>query len=373
MTSSTGPNSNNLRSSSSSFRRPPIRQPLSCVPCRRAKIKCDRRQPCASCRRRSCLESCRYGSESERDTGEDNLDTSSRARLQYLESLVRQGRLCDSDSSSNSASHSIYESEHCAIGVATAHTTARRFDTLGIPESGRSCASHSSGTACSIRTIPAGRTTEFESSVDENVAFYLREISREGFIGYSSANSNTACSGTAESNSLIVSDTVADFPFGPVGSNDDKTLLMLLPPKKTCDYLVSRYFITFSPLFHVLHSPTFHAEYQAFSKAPHSVKLSWLSLLFVILALSITCLEDHDPVLSDLGRESSPSMNINVLASQYREAATKSLMVGQFLVRFDINTVQALILLIYAINHSQGSGQSWCLLGECRISSSILI
>jgi hypothetical protein len=214
---------------------------------------------------------------------------------------------------------------------------------------------------------------EFESSVDENVASYLREISREGFIGYSSVNSDTARFGTDESNSLIVSDTVADFPFGSVGSNDDKTLLMLLPPKKTCDYLVSRYFTTFSPLFHVLHSPTFRAEYQAFSKAPRSAEPSWLSLLFVILALSITCLEDHDPVLSDLGRESSPSMNIKVLASRYREAAMKSLMVGQFLVHFDVNTLQALILLIYAINHSQGSGQSWSLLGECRSSISILV
>jgi hypothetical protein len=154
-----------------------------------------------------------------------------------------------------------------------------------------------------------------------------------------------------------------NFPFDDRGISGTATLLALLPPKQQCDYLVSRYFTLFSPLFHILHDPTFHSDYRAFSRHPGSVNLSWVGLLFTVLALAITTLEEHDTILNDLGRASSGNNNIKALNSRYRDAAMKCLAADHFLVRHQISSLQALILLIYDINHGYGDNMSWALLG----------
>jgi hypothetical protein len=47
-------------SARSSRRRPRPRKPISCEPCRRSKLRCDRQAPCSSCKRRDCIQRCRY-------------------------------------------------------------------------------------------------------------------------------------------------------------------------------------------------------------------------------------------------------------------------------------------------------------------------
>jgi hypothetical protein len=280
----------------------------------------------------------------------------SRARLQYLESLLRQGRLlenCQSSPDSSSATHILTRSDYSVLGITSSQTSATDFTAMSIPNGGQSVTEESSSTSCSIEPALSAFAirSSGEVSVDESVASYMKQIN-----------------GSDQSSSLLGADATVGFPFASDGLNNVEALLMLLPPRKTCDYLVSCYFTVFSPLFHVLHSPTFFAEYHAFSKNPHSVGSSWLSVLFVVLALSITCLEDHDPVLADMGREASPYKNVAVLASRYRDATMKSLMASQFLVHYNMNSLQALILLIYSLNHSHGSGQSWSLLGTWQCS-----
>jgi hypothetical protein len=41
-------------------RRRRYRTPISCQPCRHGKLRCDRQNPCALCRRRNCIPECRY-------------------------------------------------------------------------------------------------------------------------------------------------------------------------------------------------------------------------------------------------------------------------------------------------------------------------
>jgi hypothetical protein len=111
-----------------------------------------------------------------------------------------------------------------------------------------------------------------------------------------------------------------------------------------------------------LHDPTFHAQYSQFVDQPSSVSVSWLAILFVLISLAVTGLEENDPVLRDLARSPEPCANIRLLSRRYREAAMKCLVKqGVFWGKHNVQSLQALIMLIYAMGHSQD--HTWTLLG----------
>lgn len=116
-----------------------------------------------------------------------------------------------------------------------------------------------------------------------------------------------------------------------------------------------------SQLFHLLHDPTFNNQYACFERDPSSTPLSWLALLFVILATAVSALDAEDPLLQDLSRKPTTSARMTDLSERYRTAAMKCLEADNYMWSHNVSTLQALILLIYGINH--GYGQSWTLLG----------
>jgi hypothetical protein len=73
-----------------------IRQPVSCEPCRKRKIRCSRtRPPCDTCRRRRCMESCYYPGAGGQDTGAfqsapPDINATLEARISNLENMLRQ-------------------------------------------------------------------------------------------------------------------------------------------------------------------------------------------------------------------------------------------------------------------------------------------
>ena len=114
-------------------------------------------------------------------------------------------------------------------------------------------------------------------------------------------------------------------------------------------------------MFHVLHDPTLRTEYAEFCKSPGQVPLAFLALLFVVLAIAVLTLEIDDPLLQELSREGSGIARIRSIASRYRQAATKCLSADQFMLQHNLYTVKALVLLIYAMSHTDGP--TWPLLG----------
>jgi hypothetical protein len=92
--------------------------------------------------------------------------------------------------------------------------------------------------------------------------------------------------------------------------------------------------------------------------------LSWLALLFTVLSIAATALDEGSDLLRDLGKSPIASKSISTLTSRYRAAAFRCLEADHYLWRQNLHTLQALILLIYGINHSHG--QSWALLGLTR-------
>jgi len=124
-------------------------------------------------------------------------------------------------------------------------------------------------------------------------------------------------------------------------------------------------------LLHILHDPTFHSEYDHFLEEPSSASLSWLAILFTILSLAVTALNDDHSILRELGRAPTACQNIRLLSKRYRGAAMQCLSAeGVFFGQHTIRSLQALLMLGYAMNHAQGD--TWALLGTYKSSKDYL-
>ncbi|KAJ9652592.1 hypothetical protein H2198_008161 [Neophaeococcomyces mojaviensis] len=133
-------------------------------------------------------------------------------------------------------------------------------------------------------------------------------------------------------------------------------LLAMVPPTACSDYLVSEFFMRISPLFHILHGPTFEAQYSEHVANPSQSTLSWLALLFIVCALAVNTLEVDDPVLNDLWPKVSNGIERStfLLAQHLRNQALFCLSQDQFLIHYDITSLESLLLLVYAISHNEG-------------------
>lgn len=140
-------------------------------------------------------------------------------------------------------------------------------------------------------------------------------------------------------------------------------LLAMLPPASVTEYLVVRYFGTLSSIFHIIHGPTFQKQFLAFVEAPEKTSLSWLALLFAILALTLETVKPDDAGLNLLWQDTSFPRDLRDLSQKFRNAAMMSLSQDQFLVRHDIDTLEALLILVYMISHNEGPEYAWALLG----------
>jgi hypothetical protein len=138
----------------------------------------------------------------------------------------------------------------------------------------------------------------------------------------------------------------------------------MLPQDTVCEYLVSRYFANICPLFHILHGPTFQNQYSVFLQHPKQADLSWLALLFAICSLTVKTIPPTDPALTVLWQDQSPPRNLSFLSQQYRNAAMMCLSQDQFLIRHNLNTLEALLVLIHTISDSEGAEYGWALLGN---------
>ncbi|KIV87931.1 hypothetical protein PV11_03446 [Exophiala sideris] len=305
------------------------RQPISCENCRNRKIKCTGgRAPCESCVRRGFGASCYFvrsaGPSRDSTLYEDLVD-----RIAGLELLLRQHINVDVPCHSNTISHT--------------------------PTRGSSDASTSSNVAASADQSVSMSTFPLTGSLLKSRGGYVRFLAHtEHFSSEDMAAFMHIESPTSPANSIA-------FPFSGEPLIPRQALLELLPSKRQCDELMQRYFNVFSPLFHILHDPTLHTDYAEFCKSPGQVPLAFLALLFVILAIAILTLENDDPLLEELSREGTSISRIRSIASRYRQAAIKCLSADQFMLQHNLYTVKALLLLIYAMSHTDGP--TWPLLG----------
>ncbi|EUC39854.1 hypothetical protein COCMIDRAFT_41711 [Bipolaris oryzae ATCC 44560] len=150
------------------------------------------------------------------------------------------------------------------------------------------------------------------------------------------------------------------YPLGKRKIEMDQ-LLDDLPSRHHCNQLKDIFLSSFASLFHILHDPTFNQQYEDFERVPESVSPSWLALLYAIIGTSVMALGPSSGLLTDLSRKGLVADQIAELSERYRSAAFKCLQADNYLWQQNIATLQALIILIYSINHSHG--QTWTLLG----------
>lgn len=138
-----------------------------------------------------------------------------------------------------------------------------------------------------------------------------------------------------------------------------------LPPRECCDYLVTVFFTHISPLFDVVHGPTFQKQYAQFVQDPTAVQLSWLALLFVICASALNTVEDNDLALTNFRATQKDDQQVDTssLSRKLFDTAFACLSQDRFFFNHDLSTLEALLLAIYVICHSEGVERGWVLLG----------
>ncbi|KAI0505585.1 hypothetical protein F5B22DRAFT_639774 [Xylaria bambusicola] len=293
-------------------RRP--RKPISCEPCRHSKLRCDRQHPCASCIRRKCAGSC------------------------------------------------VYERRASGAGEHTTHVEHRV-----VPPSTPYLPQTEHGPAQSSRTVPE---SQGPSNVVETPEQHVvpgptdlrerRALTHEHWEGVLQRPMNADEPSTFALDDAAPRATGICFPFHSESQLSKSHLLALLPPTQSCDYLISQFFMYMSQFFPILHGPSFQKEYVAFVMEPSAVDFSWLALLFMLLSLGLHTLDYDAGLPSELGPD---RQNSNVSTRKYREAAMICLSKDQFLTRYRLTTLQALLLIVYEICHEEGVERGWTMLG----------
>lgn len=151
------------------------------------------------------------------------------------------------------------------------------------------------------------------------------------------------------------------FPSEPQLSMSD--LLAMIPPAQACDLLISQFFMYMAQFFPILHGPTFQKEYADFVADPSAVSFSWLALLFMLLSLGLHTLDYDETLPVDIKSYRSPLQGSSNLTQQFRNAAMICLSRDQFLTRYGLTTLQALLFIIYEICHEEGVERAWTLMG----------
>ncbi|KAF3386367.1 hypothetical protein F1880_001394 [Penicillium rolfsii] len=285
------------------------RKPVNCAPCRLSKLKCDRKIPCAACEKRDRVESCHYRKpDSDNARGIDTAFAKSPGAQDY--SQVRKTQA---------------PSTHLSATTPTQTTASLAPSEPG--QQGHQDDSHREWDALLQRPMDAFTPTmaipndPFTSP--RNIAF--------------------------------------PFPFGPTVTKHE--VLAILPPPHCCDYIVTKFFTRLSPLFHILHGPTFQKQYNAFRQDSSETSLSWVALLFAICSATMNTMEKDDTILLELWPQLQGNHDIAELAYRFRTAALICLSLDQFMIRHNLSTLEALLILVYTISNHEGAERAWALLG----------
>ncbi|KAJ5824490.1 hypothetical protein N7447_006830 [Penicillium robsamsonii] len=320
------------------------RLPISCQACRTRKIRCSRDgRPCQTCVRRGLgAEDCIYLGQPRLSTeqsspGDSAVQNELLARIRNLEAMLQKQMTSHASTPTGGAVSPLggtsaagsFSEPDVSSGLETWDSLGPMLDNVG------TLRTSSSG---HVRYVPLA--SQWESLVAKSPA--------------------AECLQNLDSD-VAEDDDDLQIPLAKNGSISRAELLAILPPGRYCDTLKDVYFQVFSTVFHILHDLTFEAEYQHFCHDPGSVSTSWLALLFAILAIAVSALDDDHPLLADLGRERAVSRNIKVLSARYRSAALRCLAADGVMSRHSINSLQALVLINYARVHR--GLPIWTLLG----------
>ncbi len=305
------------------------RFPVSCVPCRSRKAKCDKLQPiCGACAKRGEGDSCEYTPASSLST------TASRAgvgehrggtglaprprqqvalRLQQLEQLVNGLVAANREAATVTAQGGEPPGPGTArgdVGVDTPLAYSSADGSLATPgdEGLPPHSPHVNQAVGNVLNTQGGpnATTHWEAVLESiyNIQGYLEEDEED--LSQDIMPIKTA---PAEGPDVL---------FGPVESITIHQIIDALPLRVECDNLLSLYFkekYTSSPILHV---PAFRRAYEGFWANPGGTSLLWISMLFSTLSTATMVKEAKDAVP-------------NPLRLRYMTLALRCLIAGEYI------------------------------------------
>ncbi|PQE18701.1 C6 zinc finger domain-containing protein [Rutstroemia sp. NJR-2017a BBW] len=303
---------------------PPPNQPrkrrrpaLSCVQCRRRKIKCDRNMPCGQCTS-SKTSACLYASDPAPPSKKPRVD----GQLPPTPSSIGQ----ESPGNTSGVAHGTENTEGAGFPLTTSSVWAMRQPVIEGPKPSRGePTTYSPAPAQSDQqTVQAllDRVHKLERMLSEPdhknsglLAMPLVKtpglrgaMSKTRFFGQShwvnSFEQFKQISNLKEMDSLGKKGEVFNLlhkckaigrttkanravkPLMPTGYRES------VPEKETADRLVAAYFRTFESAYRILHIPTFEEEYEAYWKNPTGASIAFVVKLLLVMAIGSCFYED---------------------------------------------------------------------------------
>ncbi|THV51830.1 hypothetical protein BGAL_0097g00080 [Botrytis galanthina] len=247
---------------------------LSCTPCRHAKLRCDRAQPCSQCQKKDRVGSCSYPTPLPRKKAAMTMHK----RLKHLESLVKDVMNSQQLAEPNTPPRDGPESGNLvaraeALGISSED---QRLDTADSSPSGLDKPSNIQQTMPpSGQVVIGGKETQYVGAT--HWAAILDDIG-EVKEYFDQGEDDDIEEDTELEPSLLLN---TDAP--PTKAK----LLAALPSRRVVDTTVQGYFHGANPSLHILHAPTFQKEYLKFWANPHDTPICWLGLLYGIMCLSL--------------------------------------------------------------------------------------
>ncbi|KAG0154531.1 hypothetical protein PDIDSM_99 [Penicillium digitatum] len=261
------------------------RVPLSCGPCRHRKLKCNRTNPCENCIKRGDAASCNYAQPNSRkktiSQQPSNTPDDMQNRIDRLEGLVLSLMTNGSQSAGPAAAMA-------AISGDSSVGSTRFSHDIDIEEEGMEGAEESDTDQV---------TKSFGiMKMDNNKSYYISEAHWASVLNDISEVRSFFATHKKQADEQFkkvkaarpASDTPgATLLFGINKAMSRSEIMTGLPSKYTTDILIARYFNCYDPAIHVLHGPTFQAQYNKHWDDPAATELVWIAMLFGMMRLAM--------------------------------------------------------------------------------------
>ena len=221
-----------------------IRQPVSCEPCRRRKIRCSRTTPpCDTCRRRGCLDSCiylRYPQNTPSSIAATNTATTTQQelldRIINLEESLKIHR--ENEARQPSAPYSTSSIDLFQQTIDSHAPSVPQQNFVLTPESATS-------STVSLDEIPSSsRKGVLVTSRLGYVKYERRSSQWASVLANTNMSEEVLSLGETESSEDV---GYENFPFGGNQSTRDQ-IFVILPPIQQCSQLKNTFFEVFSPV-----------------------------------------------------------------------------------------------------------------------------
>ncbi|KAJ5475276.1 hypothetical protein N7539_008342, partial [Penicillium diatomitis] len=266
------------------------RVPLSCAPCRHRKLKCNRSHPCENCVKRGDAASCSYAQASNRKktspqqtalTSPDDMQN----RIDRLEGLVLSLMTNGNQSSGPAAALAAISGESSA--GSTRLSNEIDVDDMDNGNEGNPEESDTEQVTKSfgVMKMDSGKSYYLSEAHWASVLHDIAEVRnfftthKKQFDDQAEKLAATRPAGEGLGGSSIL--------FGVMKPLSRPEIMAAMPSKYTTDILVARYFNSYDPATHILHGPSFQAQYNRHWEDPSQTELVWIALLFAMMRLSM--------------------------------------------------------------------------------------